>query len=226
MSSFRYGPLYTPGPGRSGIANPIVGGTTSQSNLYAWAQPYPSTQQPQSTPTQRGSISFAPSQYQPTSTTTTSTMTPTAPGIAMPTFALPPRNEERVRELRRSYMAPVRQVRQGLRRTLAALPSTSNIAVARELGRGAVEGLGTSISQISESAGRQARAEYSAERAEEITALQTNFNAAMADYLARWGQTTTSQQTSGFGTGSTGAGSTGTQLRPRMTPWGMSYSYS
>lgn len=236
MANFRTGPLYVPGPGRTGIANPVVGEQDPDPNSgynYGWAQPYPAGGQQQATQAPASSgISFLPSAYQSrtTSGTTTSTMTPTAPGISMPTFTMPKWQEGRVRELRRTAMAPVRQVRQGLRRTLASLPSVSNIAVAREMGRGAVEGLGSSISQISEMAGRQALGEYRAERGEEISGLMANFNAAMMDYMARFGRTSTStsRQTSGFGTGSSSGTSSGTTRASLLMPqqrgsWGQRY---
>lgn len=186
-------PLYVPGPGRENVdISGIVGGRTAGQGgyNYEWAQPYQAAEPAR----QRRSSYRAP--FQPTTyttgiTTTTGTTTPIAPGIPRPTFTLPERDVGRIKELRRAYMAPVRQVRQGLRRTLASLPSVSNIAVAREMGRGAVEGLGSGISQISEAAGRGARAEYGQERAEEISALNMNFQAAMQDYMARWGKRTT-----------------------------------
>lgn len=178
--------------------------TQQQSFSYDPFQPWQSTQQPQ--PAQSGFRQTGP--FQPTTyqtgmttgttmgtTTGTSTMMPVAPNIPLPTLTLPEWNEGRIRELRRRYMAPVRSLRQGLRRTLASMPSATNVAVAREMGRGAVEGFGTGVSTISTGAGREALGEYRAERAEEISAAQMNFQAAMQDYLARFGRTTTTAGT-------------------------------
>jgi len=190
-----YGPgedLYM-GDGGGGGTTPTVGYN------YDWAQPWGTSEQPVSEP-RKSPVTYLQSRPpRLTGTTTTSTTTPVRPDIPLPTMTAPPWDEGKVAEYRRKYMAPVRGARQGLRRTLASMPSTQNIAVAKEMGRGAVEGFGTALSNISMRAGAQGLQEYERRRAEEMHVLTTNFQAAMNDYMAQYGQKTVSEKKMQYG---------------------------
>jgi hypothetical protein len=126
-----------------------------------------------------------------TTTTTTGTTTPITPTIPMPTFELPERDEERVKELRAQSMgAPLRKTSQEARRALSAINAMEG-PLAKEAYRGWTEGLGTGISNIAAQATTQAEQLYGAERAEEINAMLTNFDAEVNDYFRQYGQETT-----------------------------------
>jgi len=180
---------------------PATQGTGSSETGYSydWAQPWPQSTQPAfSAPTSQPRSSSAYSLGTPT-TTTTGISTPIRPGIPMPALTLPAWDEGAIKSARRKYMAPVRRVQEGLRRTLASLPSADNPYVAKEMGRGAVEAYGTSVSDISMRAGMMGQQEYERRRAEEVTALTANFQAAMQDYMAQYGRKTTTTQKTTYG---------------------------
>jgi len=193
-----YGPgndLYMGGGG--GVSSPAYDNKGAYS--YDWAQPWGVSGQPVSEP-RKSPVTYFPSRPpRLTGVTTTSTTTPVKPGVPLPTLKAPKWDESRVAEYRRKYMAPVRGARQGLRRTLASLPSTQNIAVAKEMGRGAVEGFGTALSNISMRAGQQGLQEYERRRAEEMSVLMANFQAAMNDYMAQYGRKTVSEKKMQYG---------------------------
>jgi len=121
------------------------------------------------------------------------TTMPIKPGVPMPTLSIPERDEGRVAELRSKYMYPQRRLRQELRRGMTDVRNISDPTVRREVSRGLIEGFGAGLSEISGRAGIEAENTYARERAEEIRVLEVNFQAAMNDYMAQWGQETTMQ---------------------------------
>ena len=136
-------------------------------------------------------------------TGTTSTTIPIKPDMPLPTFTLPERDVGRVKELRREAIStPMRSMRQEARRALSRIGAMEG-PMAKEAYRGWTEGLGTGISSIASQASLQAEQLYGVERAEEIRAMLTNFQAELNQYFASWGQkTTTKYQYGGAGSGS------------------------
>ncbi|MCK4240825.1 MAG: hypothetical protein KAX30_04320 [Candidatus Atribacteria bacterium] len=141
---------------------------------------------------------FRTEQQRPTSTTTKTTVSPTKPTMPLPTFTLPERDPERVKELRAEALFPMRGFRQEARRML---PKIANLPgpVQKEAMRGWTEGLGTGISSITGKAGLEAERLYGIERGEEISALRQNFLAQLQDYLSGYGSTQTTISTHGYG---------------------------
>ena len=125
--------------------------------------------------------------------TVTSITTPVKPEDSMPTFTLSDRDKGRVRELRAEALStPMRSMRQEARRALTGMDSMGS-PLAKEAYRGWAEGLGTGISSIASQASLQAEELYGVERAEEISAMLTNFNAELKDYFEQYGQETTTE---------------------------------
>ena len=134
-----------------------------------------------------------PAKLTSTTGTTTGTTMPIKPGIPRPTFTLPERDEGRVKELRTEALStPMRSMRQEARRALSRIGNMEGPA-SKEAYRGWTEGLGTGISSIASSASLQAEQLYGVERGEEINAMLANYQAEMNDYMAQYGQTTTTK---------------------------------
>jgi len=151
------------------------------------------------TPTNGGTTS--PTRWTVPSRLAGTTTTPIKPGIPLPKFTLPERDEGRVKELRTEALStPMRSMRQEARRGLSRIGSMEG-PMAKEAYRGWTEGLGTGISSIASQASLQAEQLYGVERGEEINAMLTNFQAEMNEYMASWG-TTTTYDYGGSGSGS------------------------
>lgn len=181
------GPQFDPETQGIPVDSPYWGSSGGFS--YDWATPWGTTQAKQpSAPSASSGGRYYSLGKAPEVQTLTSTTTPVKPSVPMPTFELPEWDESAIKSARRKYMAPARRLREGLRRTLSSIPSARNPYVAREMGRGAVEAFGTGLSDISYRAGILGQQEYAQRRAEEIAALQANFQAAMQDYMAQYGQ--------------------------------------
>ena len=106
----------------------------------------------------------------------------TLPTLTLPTFSLPERDEDRQRFLSdRASRASAAKLSQALNKALVQSQGIDNPVARAEFTRRSMEGYGTGLADVLAS-GRVAGAnEYGAERAEEVSTAQTNYNARVSE---------------------------------------------
>ena len=106
----------------------------------------------------------------------------TLPTLTLPTFSLPARDEDRQRFLSdRASRASAAKLSQALNKALVQSQGIDNPVARAEFTRRSMEGYGTGLADVLAS-GRVAGAnEYGAERAEEVSTAQTNYNARVSE---------------------------------------------
>ena len=169
------GPIYGPGVGNIGSA-PIMRPSTGGGS-YSDNRPYGSTGSQTQTPSRVGS--------------STSTTTPVAPGIAMPTLGdVPAVDEARIKRLTQTRSAAgQRALRSALREQILSASYQDNPNVAGMINRKSMEGFGQGIADVYSKAQAQATNEEERNRQMQWSRTQAVFNAAMSDYMKRFGST-------------------------------------
>ena len=132
---------------------------------------------------------------------TTQTTTKTAPDMAMPSFGnVPAIDEARIKRLTQTRSAAgQRALRSALRESLTQASYQDNPNVAAMINRKAMEGFGQGIAETYTRAQKQATEEEARDRGMEMQKQSAVFNAAMQDYMARFGTTSTTDYTYGAG---------------------------
>jgi len=133
------------------------------------------------------SVAVSNTQRQPSSTTTRTTAI--APSGSLPSFGnVPAIDEARIRRLTQTRSAASqRALRSALRETLLNARYADNPNVAALIGKKALEGFGQGVAESYTRAQEQATREEAADRQMEFSKQQAVFNAAMQDYLKRFG---------------------------------------
>jgi hypothetical protein len=179
-----------PYPGTEVIADPTGPRPPTGGSGYGSAFPESAVNRPYST---GGGQAVSPLYRQTGGTTTT---TPVAPGIDRPELAATPAvDEARIRRLTQTRSAAgQRALRSALREQILSASYRDNPNVAAMISRKALEGFGQGIAETYSRAQAQATSEEYRDRQTKIARDQAVFNAAMADYMKRFGteQTTTS----------------------------------
>ena len=184
---------YGPGVGNIGSA-PINNRTYSSS---------PSPSQSYSSGGSGGSGGLSSVYKNPTegkiaSTTQRGTTTPVAPSTPMPTMAgVPAVDEARIRRLTQTRSAAgQRSLRAALREQILQSSYQENPNVAAMINRKSMEGFGQGIADVYTKAQQQATAEEFRDRQMQWSRSQAVFNAAMQDYMKRFGSKT--ESTTGY----------------------------
>lgn len=182
------GTAYIPAPAPPAVINdplsrrvPTGGGSGSYFPESAISRPY-------------GGTSTGSSGVMPRQTGGTATMERIAPNMARPELAATPAvDEARIRRLTQTRSAAgQRALRAALREQILSASYQENPNVAAMISRKAMEGFGQGIAETYTRAQREATAEEYRDRQTKIQRDQAVFNAAMQDYMARFGTKTTS----------------------------------
>jgi len=125
----------------------------------------------------------------------TTTSTPVAPDMAIPTLGgVPAIDKERMAQLSQERSAAGRRtLRRGMREAIQFAQQGDNANVASMVTRQALEGYGEGLGQVMGGAQKQAMSEVEYERGLQWQRTQAVFQAAMADYMQRFGTTQTTE---------------------------------
>lgn len=168
------GAVYGPGPGNIGTA-PIMRDLSSRSVSAPSSRSYGSTGSQTKTPSRVGSQ--------------TSTTKAIAPGGGMPEFGdIPAIDEARIKRLTQTRSAAgQRALRGALRESMTQASYQDNPNVAAMINKKAMEGFGQGIAETYTKAQQQATAEEARDRGMQMQKQSAVFNAAMTDYMKRFG---------------------------------------
>jgi len=147
----------------------------------------------------------------------TNTSTPVAPDMAMPSFGnVPAIDETRIKRLTQTRSAAgQRSLRAALRENLLQASYQDNPNVAAMISRKSLEGFGQGIAETYTKAQQQATAEEYRDRQMKFSKQQAVFNAAMQDYMKRFGEKRTTDYAYTNSGASGGAGEIQTE-NPRI----------